>query len=150
MELGAVVGELIDPAGGGVAGALIGSMVGVGGGISYVPSTDNFYAGPVITFAPQLFSGYGWNASTAIVPSGTNPNSIANGQSYSVTFQPTTFTGSTVTKSPGSPAVAGPSVGSRSRTTTFSASYSFDITPAARAVRSAVQSAVSTVRGWFQ
>jgi RHS repeat-associated protein len=147
--LGAVIGEAIDPAGGGVVGALLGSTVGVGVGVSYVPSTDSWYAGPTVTFSPIILSGTGASANAVIVPKGQDPNSIANGPSFSFTLQPTPLTGTTVTKSPGSgPPVAGPSVGTKVPIA-YGASYNFNITPAVRAVRSFVNNAVSTVRSWF-
>ena len=89
MLLGGLMGEAIDPAGGGVVGALLGSTVGVGAGVSYVPSTDSWYAGPTASFSPVLLSGTGVSASSVIVPTGQNPNSIANGKSFSATLQPT-------------------------------------------------------------
>lgn len=149
MLLGGIVGEGIDPAGGGVAGALLGSTIGVGGSVSYVPSTDSWFAGPTVTFSPVLLSGTGASASDVIVPSGQNPNSIANGQSYSVTLQPTPLTGTTVVKSPGSgPPVAGPSIGTKVPVA-FGASYNFNITPAVNAVKSFVNNAIQTMESWF-
>ena len=150
MVLGGIIGEAIDPAGGGVAGALLGSTVGVGAGVSYVPSTDSWYAGPTASFSPVLLSGTGVSASSVIVPSGQNPDSIANGKSFSVTLQPTPLTGTTIVKSPGSgPPVAGPSVGTKVPIA-FGASYNFNITPAVNAARSFVNNAINTVRSWFQ
>src|SRR5437588_13088408 len=56
-----------------------------------------------------------------------NPNAIANGLSYSVTFQPIPFLGSTIQKSPGSgPSVVGPSVGTRVPVS-FGVSYNFRV-----------------------
>jgi hypothetical protein len=49
-----------------------------------------------------------------MVPSKQNPNSIAGGYDFSLTYQPNPFLGSTVVKSPGSgPPVVGPSIGTR-------------------------------------
>jgi hypothetical protein len=108
------IGEAIGGPQGGVVGALIGSLFGVGGTASYVPSTKSLYAGPTVVFAPALGGGSGVSGNSVSVPAGQNPNSIANGLSYSVTFQPRPFLGSTVVKSPGSgPSVVGPSVGTR-------------------------------------
>ncbi len=149
MVLGGLIGEAIDPAGGGVVGAILGSTVGVGGSVSYVPSTDSWFAGATVTFSPVVMSGTGVSANAVIVPSGQNPNSIANGQSYSVTLQPTPLTGTTVVKSPGSgPAVAGPSIGTKVPVA-FGASYNFNITPAVNAVRSFVNNAMQTLQSWF-
>ena len=147
--LGGVIGELIDPIGGGIPGAILGSMVGVGANVSYVPSTDSTYAGPTVSFTPAPFGGNGVSVSDAIVPAGQNANSIANGTTYSVQFQPTPLTGSTVTKSPGSgPVVAGPSVGTKVPLS-FSASHNFDITPAVRSVTNFVNRTINTVESWF-
>jgi len=147
--LGGLIGELIDPIGGGIPGSILGSMVGVGADVSYVPSTDSTYAGPTVSFTPAPFGGNGVSVSDAIVPAGQNANSIANGTTYSVQFQPTPLTGSTVTKSPGSgPAVAGPSVGTKVPLS-FSASHNFDITPAVRSVTNFVNRAINTVESWF-
>ncbi len=135
IVLGGVVGEMIEPAGGGFAGALIGSMFGVGPTVSYVSSTDSWYAGVAATFSPLLLSGTGASGSTVIVPAGLNPNAIANGLSMSVTYQPNPLAGSTVLKSPGSPAVAGPSIGTKVPVA-LGASYNVNITPAMRSVKS--------------
>ncbi len=147
--LGAMIGEAIDPAGGGVAGALLGSTIGVGGSVSYVPSTGSWFAGAAVTFSPVILSGTGASANDVIVPAGQNPNSIAAGQSYSVTLQPTPLTGTTVVKSPGSgPPVAGPSIGTKVPVA-FGASYNFNITPAVNAARSFINNATQTIESWF-
>jgi len=132
--LGGVIGEAIEPVGGGVLGAALGSTIGVGPVVSYVPSTDSSYLGLTATFSPVILSGNGVSASTVIVPPGQDPNAIANGFSTSVTFQPTPLTGSTVVKSPGSPAVAGPSVGTKIPIA-FGASYSWNITSVVNTIR---------------
>ncbi len=150
MVAGAALGEAIDPAGGGVVGALLASTVGVGGSVSYVPSTDSWYAGPTVSFTPQLMGGNGVSANTALVPATQDPNAIANGKSFSVNAQPMALTGSTVTYSPGSgPPVAGPTVGTRTATTTFGASYNVNVTPFVRAARDTINNVVNTVRSWF-
>jgi RHS repeat-associated protein len=147
--LGGLIGELIEPVGGGIPGAILGSFVGTGVNVSNVPSTDSWYAGPTVSFTPALFGGNGVSASDVIVPSGQSANSIANGTSYSVTFQPTPLTGSTVTKSPGSgPAVAGPSVGTKVPLS-FSASHNFDITQTVHSLTNMMNSAIKTVQNWF-
>jgi hypothetical protein len=147
--LGGLIGELIDPIGGGIPGSILGGMVGTGASVSYVPSTDSWYAGPTISFTPAPFGGNGVSASDVIVPSGQNANSIANGTSYSVTFQPTPLTGSTVAKSPGSgPAVAGPAVGTKVPLS-LSASHNFDITQTVHGVTHMVNNAIKTVESWF-
>ena len=149
MLLGGVLGEMVAPPGGGVVGALLGSTFGTGGNISYVPSTDSYYAGPTVTFSPVLFSGTGATGSDVLVPRGQNPNSIANGTSFSVTFQPTPLTGSTVTKSPGSgPAVGGFAVGTK-LPVSFGASHNWDITPTVKYVTGVVNRALETVKSWF-
>ncbi|MGA3127389.1 MAG: RHS repeat-associated core domain-containing protein [Candidatus Korobacteraceae bacterium] len=144
--IGGLLGALSgNPLNGGI-GALVGSTFGVGADISYVPSTDSMYAGPTANWQPLPGGGNGVSVSTAIVPPTQNPNSIANGTSYSVTLQPTPLTGTTVTKSPGSgPAVAGPSVGTRVPIS-FSASHNVDITKAWRAVEAVI---TTTVRSMF-
>jgi RHS repeat-associated protein len=138
MLIGAIVGEFVDPLGGGVPGALLGSMVGIGANASYVPSTKSWFAGPTITFTPVLMGGQGGSVSSSIVPPGQNPNSIANGTSTSINYQPTPLTGTNVTKSPGSAPVAGPSVGTRVPVT-LGASYNTNITKAVNAVASSLK-----------
>ena len=124
IELGALVGSLFGPEGT-LPGALIGSMFGVGGSVSYVPGTGSIYAGPVATFGLGINGGSGFSFSAVHVPSTQNANSIANGKSFSLSYQPNPFLGSTVTKSPGSgPPVVGPSVGTKVPVS-GSAGYSF-------------------------
>ncbi|WP_044176066.1 RHS repeat-associated core domain-containing protein [Granulicella mallensis] len=111
---GTAIGGAIGGEPGAFVGGIIGSMFGVGGNVSYVPSTHSLYAGPTAVFAPGLGGGNGISANYVNVPSTQNANSIANGPSFSITFQPNPFFGSVVTKSPGSgPPVVGPSVGTR-------------------------------------
>jgi hypothetical protein len=125
IAAGAAIGGAIGGPPGAFVGGIIGSLFGVGGNVSYVPSTNSWYAGPTATFAPGLGGGNGISANFVNVPSTQNANSIANGASYSITFQPNPFFGSTVTKSPGSgPPVVGPSVGTRVPVS-FSAGYNF-------------------------
>jgi RHS repeat-associated protein len=139
--LGVLLGEAAEPLGGGAVGGLIGSTFGVGVTSSYVPSTGSLYAGVTANFTPVPGGGTGASVSASIVPPTQNPNSIANGPSFSTTIQPTPVTGVTVTKSPGSgPPVAGPSVGTRVPVS-YSASYNFNITRA-------VNSAIKAVSGW--
>ncbi len=112
-ELGAMIGSLAGPPGA-FAGALIGSMFGIGGSVSYVPGTGSIYAGPVATFGVGINGGSGFSISAVHVPASQNANSIANGKSFSLNYQPNPFFGSTVTKSPGSgPPVVGPSIGTK-------------------------------------
>jgi hypothetical protein len=123
-EVGAAIGSLIGPEGT-LPGALLGSMFGAGVTRSYVPATKSFYIGGTITFGLGISGGGGGSINAVNVPRGQNANAIANGQSYSLTYQPLKYAGSTVTKSPGSgPPVIGPSVGTR---IPFAASYSFNI-----------------------
>lgn len=111
--VGALMGSLAGPEGT-LPGALIGSMFGVGPTASFVPSTHSVYAGLTLVGGLGISGGGGGNINVVNVPRGQNPNSIANGQSYSITYQPTPFTGATTTKSPGSgPPVVGPSFGTR-------------------------------------
>jgi hypothetical protein len=106
-------------------GAAIGSLFGVGPTFSYVPSTGSLYAGVAVNGGLGIGGGSGWNANVVNVPRGQNPNAIANGKSFSLTYQPKLLTGSAITKSPGSgPAVVGVSVGSRIPVAA-SASYNF-------------------------
>jgi RHS repeat-associated protein len=114
VAAGAAIGGAIGGPVGAALGATIGSFFGVGGTASYVPSTKSLYAGLTVVFAPAPGGGNGFSGNVVSVPGGQNPNSIANGLSYSVTFQPSPLLGSTVVKSPGSgPPVVGPSVGTR-------------------------------------
>src|SRR5208337_2301894 len=114
IAAGAAIGEAIGGPPGAFLGGILGSLFGVGGTVSYVPSTKSLYAGPTLVFAPALGGGNGFSGNVVSVPAGQNPNSIANGLSYSVTFQPSPLLGSTVVKSPGSgPSVMGPSAGTR-------------------------------------
>jgi RHS repeat-associated protein len=127
IAAGATIGGLIDGAPGAFLGGIVGSLFGVGGTVSYVPSTKSLYAGPTLVFAPALGGGNGFGANVVSVPPSQNPDSIASSWSYSVTFQPTPLLGSTVTKSPGSgPPVVGPSVGTRVPVS-FGVSYSFPV-----------------------
>lgn len=127
IAAGAAIGEAIGGPPGAFLGGIIGSLFGVGGTVSYVPSTKSLYAGPTLVFAPALGGGNGFSGSVVSVPAGQNPNSIANGLSYSVTFQPSPLLGSTVVKSPGSGSpVVGPSVGTRVPVS-FGVSYNFPV-----------------------
>jgi len=126
IAAGAAIGEAIGGPPGAFLGGIIGSFFGVGGTVSYVPSTKSLYAGPTVVFAPALGGGNGFSGNVVSVPAGQNPNSIANGLSGSVTFQPGPLLGSTVVKSPGSPPVVGPSVGTRIPVS-FGASYNFPV-----------------------
>jgi len=124
-DVGAAVGSLFGPEGT-IIGAAIGSQFGLGANISYVNSTHSLYIGPTAIFAPlQIGGGGGFSLSYTNVPSGQNPNAIANGTSYGIAFQPNPLFGSVVTKSPGSgPPVVGYQVGTRSPVS-YSASHNF-------------------------
>lgn len=114
IPVGAGIGGLIGGEPGAFIGGIIGSFFGVGGTASYVPSTKSWYAGGTIVFGLGVGGGKGVGANAVMVPRGQNPNSIANGPSFSLTFQSNPFLGSTVVKSPGSgPPVVGPSGGTR-------------------------------------
>jgi RHS repeat-associated protein len=115
VVLGGVIGSTLYGPPGGAVGAVLGSMCGVGGSLSIVPgSTTKAYAGPTLSCGVALFGGSGAQGSITSVPSVQDPNQIANGFSSSITYQPTPFTGSTVTKSPGSgPPVIGISFGTK-------------------------------------
>jgi len=113
VPVGAAIGALVGGPPGAFVGGIIGSFFGAGGTVSYVPSTKSVYAGATLVVGLGIGGGNGFSASTAMVPSGQNPNSIANGLSFSLSYQPSAALGSTVTKSPGSPPVTGPSVGTR-------------------------------------
>jgi RHS repeat-associated protein len=124
IELGAAIGSLAGPPGE-FAGALIGSMFGVGGSVSYVPGTGSIYAGPVATFGVGINGGSGFSVSAVHVPASQNANSIASGKSFSLSYQPNPFLGSNVTKSPGSgPPVVGLTIGTKVPVSA-SAGYSF-------------------------
>jgi RHS repeat-associated protein len=127
IAAGVVVGGAIGGPVGVFVGGMIGSLLGVGGTVSYVPSTKSLYAGPTLVVAPALGGGSGFSGNAVSVPAGQNPNSIANGLSYSVTFQANPLLGSTVVKSPGNgPPVLGPSVGTRIPVS-FGVSYNFPV-----------------------
>jgi RHS repeat-associated protein len=105
--VGAFIGSLFGPEGTAI-GAAIGSSFGIGASVSYVPSSNSWYVGWTAVASP--LNGGGISASYSFVPKGQNPNSIANGTSYSVSS--TTPFGPILTKSPGSgPAVPGIAVG---------------------------------------
>jgi RHS repeat-associated protein len=108
----AAVGAELGGPSGAVVGGVLGNMFGVGPSGSWVPSTNSLYAGPAFSFSP--FGAQGGNITISSVPAGQSPNSIANGWSSSVTTQPKILGGITVTKSSGSPAVGGWSIGTRS------------------------------------
>src|SRR5580704_12910300 len=109
---GAYIGGAILGIPGAIIGAALGNFFGVGLSGSFVPSTGSVYLGP--TAVVGLGGGTGGSLSFVNVPSTQNPNSIANGPSFSLTYQPLLFAGSTIIKSPGSgPPVVGPSLGTR-------------------------------------
>lgn len=101
IALGSRIGSLLGPVGA-FAGGVVGSMFGTGANLSYVPSTGSLYLGGQISAGAGYNGGSGISFSFINVPSSQNPNSIANGLSYSGAFQPLPVLGSTVTKSPGS------------------------------------------------
>ena len=111
-----------------LVGAVIGSQLGAGGNISYVNATGSLYIGGTVLAAPaQIGGGGGFSLSYTLVPATQNANSIANGTSSSVAFQPSVLLGSVVSKSPGSgPPVVGYQVGTRSPVS-FSASHNICI-----------------------
>jgi RHS repeat-associated protein len=127
IEVGAAIGGVIGGLPGALIGAAVGSMFGVGVNVSYVPSTNSWYAGPIVVFAPGFGGGTGGSISRLSVPSSQNPNSVASGLGLTATFQPLPLLGSTVLKSPGNgPAVVGSSMGSRVPVS-FGAGYNFAI-----------------------
>ena len=112
-DLGADIGGLFGPEGV-LPGALLGSMTGVGINVSYVPSTESVYVGPVFSAGLGVSAGEGWSVGVLNVPPTQDPNSIAGGATFSVNYQPTPLTGATVLESPGSgPPVVGMSFGTR-------------------------------------
>jgi RHS repeat-associated protein len=111
--LGALVGEGIAGPAGVFPGYWIGSMFGLGPNISDDPSTGRVYLGPSLTFSPSLGGGNGASFTSWFFPGGQDPDATLRSWSGSVTFQPTPISGSSVTKSPGQPPVAGYSVGTR-------------------------------------
>ena len=80
--LGAAIGGFAGGYYGAAFGAIIGSTFGIGVGGSYVPSTHSLYLGPTAVFSP--FGGGGGSINSVNVPSTQNPNSIANGLSYTL------------------------------------------------------------------
>ena len=112
--VGAGAGASIGGPLGALVGGIAGSFFGIGPTASYVPATKSVYAGGTFVFGLGLGGGNGGGGSVVTVPSSQNANSIANGLTYSLGYQPFLTFGSTVIKSPGSgPAVVGPSVGTR-------------------------------------
>lgn len=126
MAAGAAIGGGIGGPPGMIIGGIIGSAFGVGGNASYVPSTGSLYVGPSIVFAPALGGGNGVSVTAVSVPAGQDPNSIANGLSGSVSFQPIWAAGSTIVKSSGTPSVVGASMGTRVPVS-FGAGYNFPV-----------------------
>jgi RHS repeat-associated protein len=128
IGVGAAIGGLVGGPPGAFLGGILGSFFGVGGNVSYVPSTNSLYAGATLVLGLGLSGGSGIGVNAVMVPSTQNPNSIASSLSFSLTYQPRPFLGSTVTKSPGSgPPVVGPSVGTRIPVS-GSVSYNFCLT----------------------
>jgi RHS repeat-associated protein len=115
------IGSLFGPEGSAI-GLLFGSMIGVGGNLSLVPSTDSWYLGVILTFTPVFFGGTGTALSVVDVPSGQDPNAIANGYSTSVGTQINPWTGYTVVTSPNNGTAQGPQWGTKSPVT-VGASY---------------------------
>jgi RHS repeat-associated protein len=109
---GALIGGALGGPPGAAIGGIIGSTLGVGINVSFVPSTQNWYVGPTAVFSP-VTGGSSVNLNYVNVPSNQNPNSIASGGSYSLTYQFNSIAGATIIKSPGSRPVAGPSIGTR-------------------------------------
>lgn len=130
--LGGMIGEAVDPAGGGVVGALLGSTIGVGGNISFVPSTHSTYIGPTLTFTPRLGGGEGLNVSWLFAPSMYKADSIASRFSISSTWQPI-FVGFAGIYSPGNGWAAGLSGGSRTPIS-VGVSYNFNISSITRPI----------------
>jgi RHS repeat-associated protein len=109
-KAGAAIGTLTGGAQGAATGAAIGSSLGIGVTVNWVPSTNSLYAGWIVSAA--LLNGGGASVSYVFVPTGQNPNKIANGTSYS--FSSNTPIGGTIVKSPGNgPPVVGLSFGTR-------------------------------------
>ena len=114
IEAGAAIGGAIGGPVGAFVGGISGSFFGIGVTASYVPSTHSWYGGPTVVFGLGVGGGSGVGANAVNVPYSQNPNSIASGLSYSLTYQPSAALGSTVQYSPGSgPPVVGPSAGTR-------------------------------------
>ena len=114
IEAGAAIGGAIGGPVGAFVGGIFGSFFGIGVTASYVPSTHSWYGGPTVVFGLGVGGGSGVGANAVNVPYSQNPNSIASGLSYSLTYQPSAALGSTVQYSPGSgPPVVGPSAGTR-------------------------------------
>jgi RHS repeat-associated protein len=110
---GGVVGLEFGGLWGGLAGAILGSFINIGGNVSVVRSTRSVYIGPTLSISPPGPSPVSYSGAIVPVPYSQNANSIASGLSYSFSFQPSLFAGSTVIKSPNNPAVVGFSGGSR-------------------------------------
>lgn len=66
--IGGIIGELINPEVGGIIGSLLGSTVGVGPNVSYVPSTQSWFAGPMVSFTPAINGGSGISGNVVFVP----------------------------------------------------------------------------------
>ena len=112
-EVGAYIGTLFGPEAM-LPGAAVGSMFGAGVTASFVPSTRSLYFGFTLQAGLAINGGSGGSINVVNVPAGQNPNAIANGLTFSTTYQPTLYTGATTIKSPGSGGpVVGPSVGTK-------------------------------------
>jgi RHS repeat-associated protein len=122
--LGGIVGAAVAGPLGALVGGLIGGDVGVGGTLSYVPSTGSLYAGPTVGGGVGVMTGWSVGGTWVSVPPGQNANSIVKGLSFTGTFQPLIPLGSAVVKTPGAgDPVVGFSVGTR-MTLGGNASYS--------------------------
>jgi hypothetical protein len=118
---GAGIGSLAGPAGA-AFGSAVGSMIGIGPSLTWVPSTDSVYFGGVVAVTPVPGGGTGGSLSVVLVPDGQDPNAIAQGYSTSLGTQFNPWTGWTTVTSPGNGMAQGPQWGTRSPVT-ISAGY---------------------------
>jgi hypothetical protein len=98
---------------GALVGYAVGSMFGAGVNVSWVPATNQWYVGPTVNLSPGFWGGTGVSVTRFSFPNQQSAGNVLSSWSASVNFQPTPLTGTTVTKSSGSPSVVGYTAGSR-------------------------------------
>jgi RHS repeat-associated protein len=111
--LGAAIGGGLGGPPGLFIGYAIGSMFGAGMNVSWVPQTNQWYAGPTANFSPGFWGGTGASLTRYSFPDQQSAGKVLSSWSGCVDFQPTPLTGATVLKSPGRSPVVGFTVGSR-------------------------------------
>ncbi len=110
---GALIGEGVGGPPGVFIGYAIGRMFGVGANVSWVPSTNQWYAGPTGVFSPGVWGATGVSVTGLSFPDQQSAANVLSGWSGFINYQPIWWGGATVVKSPGSPPVVGNTIGSR-------------------------------------